>query len=186
MKEENIVSNGITVGKLGYARYEIDPNKTGNILIPSDWTVEDVNEYKAINFKFTYEWTGPNKCEIKNISWYPVKIEVENGERTVTEVEFIENSPFMKGKSDGATLSIRFNNTEIIDENYDFSLNNQLEPLYASSNLIIEGIQSKYFICNFLYSYEEQIQRENDNNNYATIRYFIKIDNIKITKTSKY
>ena len=62
---------GILVSKMGYARVNIELLNNAKIT-PTGWeTPSDINNGKAVTFRFEYNWADNTTCNISNIKWYP-------------------------------------------------------------------------------------------------------------------
>jgi len=90
-----------TISKIGFCKYKGTlPEGTS---IPAD-----IINQNGVQFTFTYDWEG-DLCSIIEIKWRPVKIEIVNGERTVTNVTFSETG-FKKHRNDqNVIFTIDFN-----------------------------------------------------------------------------
>ena len=171
---------------MGYARCEVKPNSSGVKKLPKSWDLPvDISLGKATTFAFNYEWSQ-NNCTISNIEWYPTQL--IDGEWTSSGVIFgTDEEPFFSQpnkieiKSVGESINISDNST----------LNSG-----SASGVTKGNISSSYLSSSFKYSYTVKYDittdtwiAANDNDElseYSFIEYLIKIDNIRIPKTSKY
>ena len=171
---------------MGYARCEVKPNSSGVKKLPKSWDLPvDISLGKATTFAFNYEWSQ-NNCTISNIEWYPTQL--IDGEWTSSGVIFgTDEEPFF---SQPNKIEIKFGG-----ESINISDNSTLNSGSASG--ITKGnISSSYLSSSFKYSYTVKYDTAtdawvavNDNDElgeYSFIEYLIKIDNIRIPKTSKY
>ena len=171
---------------MGYARCEVKPNSSGVKKLPKSWDLPvDISLGKATTFAFNYEWSQ-NNCTISNIEWYPTQL--IDGEWTSSGVIFgTDEEPFF---SQPNKIEIKFGG-----ESINISDNSTLNSGSASG--VTKGnISSSYLSSSFKYSYTVKYDTAtdawvavNDNDElgeYSFIEYLIKIDNIRIPKTSKY
>lgn len=171
---------------MGYARCEVKPNSSGVKKLPKSWDLPaDISLGKATTFAFNYEWSQ-NNCTISNIEWYPTQL--IDGEWTSSGVIFgTDEEPFF---SQPNKIEIKFGG-ESINISDNSTLNN------GSALGVTKGnISSSYLSSSFKYSYTVKYDTAtdtwiaiNDNDElgeYSFIEYLIKIDNIRIPKTSKY
>lgn len=171
---------------MGYARCEVKPNSSGVKKLPKSWDLPvDISLGKATTFAFNYEWSQ-NNCTISNIEWYPTQL--IDGEWTSSGVIFgTDEEPFF---SQPNKIEIKFGG-----ESINISDNSTLNSGSASG--VTKGnISSSYLSSSFKYSYTVKYDittdtwiAANDNDElseYSFIEYLIKIDNIRIPKTSKY
>ena len=174
------------LSKMGYARCEVKPNSSGVKKLPKSWDLPvDISLGKATTFAFNYEWSQ-NNCTISNIEWYPTQL--IDGEWTSSGVIFgTDEEPFF---SQPNKIEIKFGG-----ESINISDNSTLNSGSASG--VTKGnISSSYLSSSFKYSYTVKYDTAtdawvavNDNDElgeYSFIEYLIKIDNIRIPKTSKY
>lgn len=171
---------------MGYARCEVKPNSSGVKKLPKSWDLPvDISLGKAATFAFNYEWSQ-NNCTISNIEWYPTQL--IDGEWTSSGVNFdTGEEPFF---SQPNKIEIKFGGESInIPDNS--TLNSG-----SASGVTKGNISSSYLSSSFKYSYTVKYDTAtdawvavNDNDElgeYSFIEYLIKIDNIRIPKTSKY
>ena len=174
------------LSKMGYARCEVKPNSSGVKKLPKSWDLPvDISLGKAATFAFNYEWSQ-NNCTISNIEWYPTQL--IDGEWTSSGVIFDTNEePFF---SQPNKIEIKFGG-----ESINISDNSTLNS-GSASGITKNNISSSYLSSSFKYSYTVKYDittdtwiAVNDNDElgeYSFIEYLIKIDNIRIPKTSKY
>ncbi len=194
---------------MGYARVNIELLNNAKIT-PTGWeTPSDINNGKAVTFRFEYEWTDSTTCKVSNIKWYPSQYHkdtvtpsnstwwpiINNAGTAITsstKVNF-DNDEFNKeGKikiTFGSTVTVN-TGSKTLSGCYN---QNQLDPI-SSDDITISHIQAPQLFCSFEYSYK--VRYVNGNwvpvtdttltSDYSDIEYFIKIDNIRIPKTSKY
>ena len=188
---------------MGYARVNIKLlNNAKNT--PTTWEIpSDINNGKAVTFRFEYEWTNNTTCQISNIKWYPSQYHkadstwwpiINNTGTTITsntKVVFSNNEFKQGGK-----IKITFGSTE------KTVANKTLDGCYSNGNTLSDGItafsvtniQAPQLFGSFEYSYTVryvngnwvQVTSTTPTSEYSDIEYFIKIDNIRIPKTSKY
>lgn len=172
---------------MGYARCDVKPNVDGIKKLPASWTVPvDISEGRTVTFAFNYVWTQ-NNCAISNIEWYPTQL--VNGEwtsqniafDTTANIDFFNQSNKITIKFGGSSATVSSNAT----------LNSG-----SATGLTVSNISASYLSASFKYSYivkyDDTTEKwvaagSNDEpGEYSFIEYFIKIDNIRIAKISKY
>jgi len=152
-----------------------------------NWKVPaDINEGKTITFKFNYTWND-NTCNITNIQWTPTQF--IDGEWTSVDSSnnpIAFSTPFFTATD---KIEIKFGGTPETVSGVTLDLNGGSIPNTSRNN-----ISAAYLSASFTYSYtvkyenEEWVEVNNGDEpgEYSFIEYFIKIDNIRIPKTSKY
>ena len=210
---------------MGYARVNIELLNNAKITpTGDDWKIpEDIQNGKAVTFRFEYEWASDNTtCNISNIKWYPSQYHqdtttpsnstwwpiinatgtsITNG----TKISFDSNGVFdQTGK-----IKLTFGSTirAITDKKlsgcYSGNNLNALKDTNTNTNVMISvtNIQAPQLFGSFEYSYKVRyidydeegkngtwvnVNSTSEISEYSDIEYFIKIDNIRIPKTSKY
>ena len=165
------MGKSITVARLGYPRFEsINEADYSN----SNY-IADIANGLMINFKFTYEWTDINTCQITHIVWRPCKfnnngtLDIDGSNNNV--IEFSTNGGFKQKK-----LKVQFSDTQVTTNNNElFNLDVIPNEVY-NQTITLSNISAKYIPVIFKY--------EHTNENGRT--YTLEIPNIKIPKPSRY
>lgn len=177
---------------MGYARCNVQPNRDGKKILPQkNWKVPvDINEGKTITFKFNYVWTQ-NNCTISNIEWYPTQL--VNGEWTSQNIAF-DDTTDIDFFNQPNKIAIKFGGSSATISS-DATLNSgNVTDSGSETELTVNNISAAYLSASFTYSYTVKYENEkwvevnngDEPDEYSFIEYFIKIDNIRIPKTSKY
>ena len=192
---------------MGYARVNIKLlNNAKNT--PTTWKIpSDIDNGKAVTFRFEYEWTNSTTCKISNIKWYPSQYHeadntwwpiINNTGTTITsntKVVFSNNEFNQSGK-----IKLTFGSTvRAVNKKLDGcysgnTLNNLKNTDDTDVTISVTNIQAPQLFGSFEYSYTVryvngnwvQVTSTTPTSEYSDIEYFIKIDNIRIPKTSKY
>ena len=160
----------VTIARLGYPRFEsINEEDYSN----SNY-ITDITNGLMINFRFTYEWTDINTCQITHIAWRPCKfnnngtLDIDGSNDNV--IEFAATG-FKQKK-----LKVQFGDTQVTTSNNElFNLDIILNDVY-NQTITLSNISAKYIPVIFKY--------EHINENGRT--YSLEIPNIKIPKPSRY
>ena len=175
----------LTLSKMGYARYEFLPLEDGGTIeAPTNFPIpKDVDAGRSEVFNITYIWEG-NNCTIKKLEWYP-KLPGEDTAENGTTTEPFENFEGDEFKQNNKiTIQIGTGESSTISGN-SYHLNRNKNGTTYPKNFITSGLPtisnvgSAYLTASFNYSYIVESEG-------YKVNYFIKIDNIKIPKVSKY
>lgn len=200
---------------MGYARVNIELLNNAKIT-PTGWeTPPDINNGKAVTFRFEYDWTDNNTtCNISNIKWYPSQYHQDTTTSSNSTWWPIINNTGTK-ITDGTKILFDdgvFDQTGKIKLIFGSTVktvtNKKLDGCYSNNNLndgitafSVTNIQAPQLFGSFEYSYKvryinydeegkngtwEGVTNDTPSSEYSDIEYFIKIDNIRIPKTSKY
>lgn len=179
---------------MGYARCDIKPNANGIKKLPTSWTTVpiDISEGRTVTFAFNYVWTQ-NNCTISNIEWYPTQL--VNGEWTSQNIAF-DDTTDIDFFNQPNKIAIKFGGSSATISS-DATLNSgNVTDSESETELTVNNISASYLSASFKYSYivkyDDTTEKwvaagSNDEaGEYSFIEYFIKIDNIRIAKISKY
>lgn len=182
------------LSKMGYARCDIKPNANGIKKLPTSWTTVpiDISEGRTVTFAFNYVWTQ-NNCTISNIEWYPTQL--INGEWTSQNIAF-DDTTDIDFFNQPNKIAIKFGGSSATISS-DATLNSgNVTDSESETELTVNNISASYLSASFKYSYivkyDDTTEKwvaagSNDEaGEYSFIEYFIKIDNIRIAKISKY
>lgn len=206
---------------MGYARVNIELLNNAKITPTGDaeWKIpSDIDNGKAVTFRFEYEWTNSMTCKISNIKWYPSQYHqntttpsnstwwpiINNTGTTITDgtkISFESNGVFDQPGKIKLTFgsTVRAITDKKLDGCYDNNNNNIL--INGTNTISVTNIQAPQLFGSFEYSYKvryvdydengqngtwEEVTNTTHVSEYSDIEYFIKIDNIRIPKTSKY
>lgn len=177
-----------TISKIGFCKYKgtLPIDNEGNTIFPID-----INEGRGVQFSFNYSWSGDN-CTITNIRWRPARIVLneETNEREVeygfglgrTKTEPAAENPVQNYFTTANHLTIQFHNVTLNLPNNQNRISTPTGYNFGDLSNPITTTQ-KYILANFIYSYKPNGEDEESEN---FVEYFVKIENIKIPKTSKY
>lgn len=177
-----------TISKIGFCKYKgtLPTNNEGNTIFPID-----INEGRGVQFSFDYSWSGDD-CTITDIRWRPARIVLneETNEREVeygfglgrTKTEPTAENPVQNYFTIANHLTIQFHNVILDLPNSRNRISSPTGYNFGDLSNPITTTQ-KYILANFIYSYKPNGEDEESEN---FVEYFVKIENIKIPKTSKY